>query len=448
MFSPHEWQRRAVQEFHQLGGYFCAAPPGAGKTWVGAQVAREPLALLLVPAGVLDQTVAAYAAYGVPDVTARSYTYLSHHPTALEDMGPKVLILEEAHRLKNVTSAAWAKQVARYLAAHPEVRVLVLTGTPTHRDPHRDAGHLVRWALRGRHCPLPRGRGIELTAEEFWARLRGAPGVYLGEEGAGAWSGAVEITEHVLAPLAPEYERVLETWIAPDGWALGTPLELRELLSQLAVGGWYARNPRPTPEFLAARAAWARTVRYCVTYGLADTEARARLVRPKEYAEFRRVGDYDPDVTWEEITPLDVSPYLRPGTIVWAHHRALGERLAARLGATWYGDRDAGLGTSRDDVAVASIAACSEGTDGAQFHYTHNVVVEPPSDARVWQQLLSRTARQGNPRPLVTCDVMSYGDYAHQAFTKAVEQAAGLNGAQWLSTARKTTQWHKQETRN
>ena len=51
------------------------------------------------------------------------------------------------------------------------------------------------------------------------------------------------------------------------------------------------------------------------------------------------------------------------------------------------------------------IRACHASLN-AQFKFSHNIVLEPPSDARVWQQMICRTARQGQLAPRVTCDIV------------------------------------------
>ena len=88
-------------------------------------------------------------------------------------------------------------------------------------------------------------------------------------------------------------------------------------------------------------------------------------------------------------------------------------------------------GRSRDGVylpdyrgprAVASITACYQSLN-LQNHFSHNLVLEPPSDPEIWRQLIGRTARQGQRAARVTVDVVVNCEAAARSLRTALDRA-------------------------
>lgn len=459
--TPFPWQRAAVAAFHELGGLVVAAPAGSGKTWVNAQCCAGARAVYVCPASVLKQTIGKLREYGVdavepgdpalfepgPHTIVISYSIMSRRPGVLNDFAPTVLVLDEGQRTKRVTKAAWSAVPAKYVAAHPDSRVVVSTGSIMHRSVV-DYGHLLVWALRRRAPCGTTKRLIEQAARfaeenpEAWReRLETTPGIFLvGEAG---WQGAVDFTVDGLEPLAADaYERALASGVAPDGWVCEDQLSRDELCRQLAWGFYLRREPRPSPALVEARRGWARAAEHAVTYGLATTPLGARSVFPEAWAAYAAAEAREPArqvVEWL-AEPRVAAPR---GTIVWVRHIALGEALAARYGWPYHreGAVDATgvhLGKATAPVVLASIAACSEGVDGAQLRYARHLVLEPPSDPRQWQQLIARLARLGQPEPRVTVHTILRGGLAGAAYSSAIKGAHKIEREtgqpQWLSS--------------
>jgi len=418
---PHPWQEDALAAFDSLDGLFLGQPPGSGKTWVIAQcLSRGQRPLLACPAAARTQTRKMFDSYGVRSGFV-SYSQISRDPDLLERYKPDVIGLDEGHALRRTRDSAWGRRISRYLAANPSCRVVASTGSAMHRD-MADYAHLLDWALRSR-SPAPRSQaGIERAAREaaanpeaWLATLRACPGVYI--DAAPSWDGELVIREHVL-PVSDDsaYARAAATGLAPDGWAC-EGFALDELLRQLSWGYYIGRSPRPSPELVDLRRTWAKCVAEAKAYGLCDTEMGAREHYPAAWAA------YSAAFTAEKCEPVTVwvgppgtehvhwgGVPVKAGTIVWVNHPVLAERVTKLC--AWPYHHEKGLderGVSLDQttapVVVASIKAC-HASFNAQGNFCHNIVLEPPSDARVWQQLICRTARQGQKSPCVSVDVV------------------------------------------
>lgn len=464
--TPFPWQEQAVQAFDDLGGLFLAAPAGRGKTWVNAQCCkRARVAVYVCPAGVLEQTRDKLRAYDVdafelsedaiadePTIVI-SYSILSRRPGLLDQLAPDVLVLDEGQRTKRVTSAAWSKVPARYIAKVPSCRVVYSSGSIMHRSVV-DYGHGLVWALR-RRAPCGTTRAlIEQCAREaeenpeWWReKLRSTPGVFMVDD-EGGYTGELVITTEKLPPLAKEaYARAAETGEAPDGWVCEDQLSRDELLRQLSWGFYMRREPRPSPALIIERRNWAKCVENAMTYYDAATPLGARYVYPGEWARYQAAEAREPAT---QVVEWLASPVVRaePGTIVWVRHRALGEHLSAAHGWPYHREQalDAAgvhLSEATAPVVLASIQACSEGVDGAQYRYNQHLVLEPPSDPRLWEQLIARLARQGQPCAQVNLRVCLRGGVYANAYANAREGAEKIQREtgqqQWLLRAIRST---------
>ena len=436
MFKPKPGQLDAVQAFDALGGLFLGSPPGWGKSWVLAQcLARGVRSLLVCPASARASLVDMLNEYGGkatalkprPDeVWVVSYTQVSRDPELLNRYRPDVLAVDESQALKNVKASAWGRRIARYISDEPQCRVVCSSGSVMHRSALDYMPQLV-WALRKR-APCPQSwSGMQARAqwaaehpEEWLETLRKCPGVFI--ESAPSWDGELIIREHVL-PVSDDsaYARAAATGLAPDGWAC-EGWALQELLRQLSWGWYYRRDPRPSPLLVERRRHWAQCVTQAKAFGLCDTESGARAHYPAAWLMYedalRDEPEGEPVATWLLTGPDHDQPFTGlgravlsygHGTIIWVNHPPLGEKLARGIGVPYHheGARDA-QGQRLDEtdapIVVASIRACSASLNCQQF--SHNIVLEPPADARVWQQMICRTARQGQLASRVTCDIV------------------------------------------
>jgi len=159
-------------------GLFGMIGVGHGKTllsWLIPEVvgAERPV-LLIPPAMKVDyhRELAIWRThYTFAPPHMMTYTELStaKNSKTLEWHAPDVLICDEAHALRDPTSAR-TKRFIRYCDEHPECRVVILSGTTTTSSLH-DYAHLIARALRGR-SPLPH----DYRTLDLWESVIGADG--------------------------------------------------------------------------------------------------------------------------------------------------------------------------------------------------------------------------------------------------------------------------------
>lgn len=437
------WQQCAVTQWHERNGLLVVAGVGSGKSLVGARVAATgSRPVVVVPAAVRQQTEAMYRAYGTTGAVFISYTQLTLAKNAelLEALRPDVLVLDEAHRIKRVMTNSAAKRIQRYLVANPAVRVCVLSASLI-TDRVTDFCHLAHWALRGAVRGLvPQTRsGAEQLQErldadpavraEFMRRLLSTPGV-MDQTTDAEYQGRVEVRVIRREPALT----LPATWELPDGYLLTSPAQAAEVSRLMAWGAWLRVTPRPSERYLAARRAWSHTVRGVIGTGAADTELQVRALRPAAFAAYVEAENAEPrgaeEVVWEDheatwgLHSLVCQYYVR--TIVWADRRALQDQAAYQLDCPLHRERglDADgvrLDETRAPLVVASIEACSAGLNCQTF--SHNLVLEPPSDPETWRQLIGRTARQNQTAPIVTVDIVVNCAAAENALRTAIARA-------------------------
>lgn len=467
-FTPHPWQLAAAEAYQRLGGVFIGLDPGAGKTYAFARIAatcRRPL--VLAPAAAIAQTRKQFEAYGVttylakdydgtddpPDAGFASYTWLTRadQHDFFERFAPTDVLMDEYHEARGLGNSA-RRRLERYLVANPAVRVGVATGSPYAGGPIHDLAFGLTWTLRSR-APVPvlragvdaldaRLAASEDARVEFRRRLEAADGVFLDAGDAGRYQGEV-----VLRVLRRDPAEVLpDTWETPSGHLIESAAHAAEVEKMLAWGYYPDRAPRPSAAYVEARRAWGAVVRRAIAQGLADTEYQVRALRPAEYGEWlkaQRMAEEGGETTavWmvtsgpssvEHVLTRALYEPLQPrmsgvrASLVWAHHRALQDRAAEVLGCPLFreGARSADgayLPDYRGQVAVASVEACHQSLN--LQHFSHNLVLEPPSDPEVWKQLIGRTVRQGQLSPLVTVDIVVNCPAAERALRTAVDRA-------------------------
>jgi hypothetical protein len=72
---------------------------------------------------------------------------------------------------------------------------------------------------------------------------------------------------------------------------------------------------------------------------------------------------------------------------------------------------------------IASLKSHGRGRNGLQFLYDTQLVVNPPSDAAIWEQLLGRTHRQGQTSTEVTCLFYRHTDELRDTIDQALRRA-------------------------
>jgi hypothetical protein len=327
-------QSRALLELEAMGGLLGPIGAGHGKTLIAllaADAVGAERPLVLVPPSLKHQLLAVdiprylkHFTFKVPFVV--SYSELSAQKTAdiLEELAPDLVICDEAHNLKDKTSAR-TKRFLRFAHGHT-ARYVFLSGTMTSKS-LRDYAHLARLAL-GDASPLPHKWG---ALEDWCAALdpvvevRAAPGALrslcnvhdhvdlrstyrcrlVGSLGCVATAESAigtgltirartpadpgrdarphsersllgrkssrkllprDVGDHYVLPRAVNeaLQKLRETWTRPDGEEIEEATRFYQIASQIAQG-FYLRWAWPKGqidhEWLAARAEWHREMR-------------------------------------------------------------------------------------------------------------------------------------------------------------------------------------------
>ncbi len=477
-------QAIALVEALECGGLFTNARVGAGKTLISALLptvfgSKRPL--LLIPANLMKKTEADFRElrlhWQIPlAYRIESYSKLGTVSGAnlLNEFKPDLLVCDEAHKLKRVRQSAVAKRVARFIAANSQsCRRCFMTGTMM-RDTLMDYIHMLVWAL-GNKAPVPldpdkqqqwadvldpmsrnAGRpealsgdlGVQIESREqaqevFRERLVSTPGVIISTD---TWYDQVLTIRGVELETPPAMDEHFATlrldWKAPDGWEMeDAQFEVYSVARQLALGLYHRHDPWPPKPWWNARSSWCSDLRTLIE--LSDRYDSAKEIQNACEAGHLDLGSYE---DWAEMKPtfkvrrvtewlsnhaLDAVEKLakesRKKTIVWVASVAFGQRLSKQTGWAYFREegKDA-LGrlidTCQDKIVIASQKACSEGHNLQQWN--HNVLVTPPPSGLEFEQLISRTHRDGQTSE-VTCAVLIACREDYTAMAKAQIRAGG-----------------------
>lgn len=464
------WQAAALVYALEHGGLFTSAGVGAGKTLVSllAPVMLDALRpLLMLPAAAREKTHAEIPGYRRhftlhPYLQILSYEELSRLSgvDALYALRPDLIIADEAHRLKDLSTAR-GRRWARYFKDHPSTKLIAMTGTPTTTSVHEYAHH-VRFALRD-GAPLPR---THLELEDWAAVLDAKPRALVGpgpmrrwceggENVRQAWQRRLGETPGIILTTAPSsdakinFERreipvprvikealakLYSTWATPGGEECRYPMELWRHGRELSCGFYYRWVwPRGVinQRWMDARAAWFKFVRNTIKYGrlydspkAVENAVVAGALFSDEWCNWLDVRDEYVPVT----TPVWLSDFLvddviaqarAPGrnALVWVEHSAFGARLR-RKGFPYMGPE----ATQREIVEFPGSVAVSQKAHREIKNLQNradNIVVSPSSSGAEWEQMIGRTHRQGQ-----TADTVRVTVYAHtDAFRDSMQSA-------------------------
>jgi hypothetical protein len=491
-------QAVALYEIGTEGGLFGPLRCGQGKTLVSLLapvVAFAERPLLLVPAKLAQKTARDRRElaehWQLPAfLRVMSYEWLGREQAAdaLEAFLPDIIIPDEAHKLQNL-DAAVTRRVRRFKNAHPEVKVVPMSGTMTKRSLH-DFWHLMGWALPPDKVPMPRKyQDVELWADaldERKAQMRRAdPGaliVFCNEEEKRLWTSdrraaarsafrrrlietagvvasyetAVDATltisavETTVSPKVDEaFEKLRNTWELPDGRiVLPEDRKIRDGLGmyrharELALGFYYIWEPPPPRYWMDARKAWYQFARKILSHSRTlDSEKQVRLAHPEvpELLEWLRVRD--------EFKPTTVPVWLDDSVlafcarwadenrgIVWTDHVHFGERLARDYGLSYYG-REGLDATGRyienhpaGEPLVASMQSNAEGRN-LQYSWSTALITSCPANGLQMEQLLSRLHREGQEADEVQFDLITLCAEHVGAFWQAMSDSRYVQDA-------------------
>lgn len=480
-------QAASLVEAHDIKGLFGPQRVGAGKTLVSLLVftvlgAQKPL--LLIPAKLKDKTLRDMHAlrkhWLVPGyVRVITYELLGREQSAkeLENWRPDVIVMDEAHRVKN-RSAAVTRRVDRYLQDHPDTKVVALSGTFTKRS-IKDYAHIAGWCLkdlnptprdfntivewgmaideqRGDENRLAPGALIELCGPEeratyatdpvrsvrkaYGKRLIETPGVIATQDDPLGASLSIDALAFYDAHVDQAAKHMRATWERPDGEPMLDGIELWRHLREIACGFFYRWNPAPPPQWVQARRTWAKFVREVLRHNRRGIDSESQVVRAVDaghydsyaLADWRAVKDLftpNTEAVWVTTRVLERAiewAHAEKG-IIWVEHTEFGHALSrmSNIPFYWRQGKNAQGKAIEDHPAgepmIASIASNAEGRNLQSWNT--NLITSCPPTGAILEQLLGRTHRDGQLADEVSATVMAVVPEQLDAFDRARSDA-------------------------
>ncbi len=453
-------QVQALSRIKAAGGGIVAAGVGHGKFLISIlspTVLESKRALLLVPPPLLQQTRDELAKwreiYPVIDgLTVAAYSTLStmQGRRMLLDLAPDLIVADEAHALRNLTSAR-TKRLIEYFQKNPSARFVALSGTMTARS-LKDFSHLSEIALR-HLSPVPRSfrslrswsRCVDVRPDEpptaadyreikpltdryqmkareaFRERFSTAPGVVATTSQGYDGSLTFAPIEYPLKPVQEKAINDLENlWRTPDGRDLCTAAELARTRRQILTGYYTRWSPMPPREWLAARSIWSKAAREYLTRNRSGLDSLGLVAKAAErgegsdallmaWAVWEPVKDYPEPPTiavWLTGHVVDLAVELaltseRPA-LLWSESPHILEAIGDRLPC--YGG-----GVEPDASGSESIALSrrAHGTGRNLQAFAANITIGLPPSGSIFEQLIGRTHRTGQDADAVTLQYMT-----------------------------------------
>lgn len=435
-------QAEALCAMASGNGVFAPLGVGVGKTLLSfllpvACGAVRPV--LMIPASLREKTARDATALRrqwkiANNIDVLSYEMLGHpkHENDLLDLAPDLLICDEAHALRN-PSAAVTRRVKRYVEER-RPRVVLMSGTLM-QSRVEDLHHLLMWTHGPERAPIPKtkreaqvwGRAIDESSftslgpgalaplGESQPELRAGYGRHVSNTFGVVASTTVDCPASIRlviekCSLSSELTQAIATLRATGCRPDGVELEDAQLAAcelQLSCGFWYGWKHMPPEPWSVARRNWHRLVREVLAAQLPGLDSPLQV--------WNNYGHTTPEGrTWGAIRhsfrPEQVTNWVdrsvvagllescRKPTIVWTSHVAVG-RLAEELGYEYYGkNKRTSSGKHIMDASplstiVCSIDSCLEGTH--MIGWSHNLVLTPPAEDLIWEQMIGRTHREG-----------------------------------------------------
>ena len=420
-----------------------------------------------------------------PRLELMTYELLSRDrgTAELARIKPDLIIADECHKLAN-TRAGCTRKVRRHMQEHPETSFVGLSGTITVRS-LREYHHIMAWCLPG-HMPMPRQWGelqdwadaldekvdalkrlapgalLQLCSNEeltearngqiapitaarrgYRRRLVETPGVVATDESELGCSLSIEELRIATSDAVHEaFDRLRRDWETPDGHPICEAMELWRHARELACGFYYRWDPPASVDWLHARRNWAAFCRETIKHtrraidtefqvaaackrGELDAEAHEAWVAIRDTFKPNTVPVWI-DTTMCEAAAAWLSAEGEPPGLCWVEHRAFGHKLAELAGVPYFANegRDA-RGVFIEDhegPAILSIASNSEGRN-LQYKWHRSLVTSAPPKGGLWEQMLGRTHRDGQPADEVRYTVALACSEQWAAFQQAVADA-------------------------
>lgn len=473
-------QAVALTEIMLNGGMVGPIRVGGGKTLItllAATVLGSVRPILLLPAKLIPKTQRNLLALARDwrintTILIKSYDWISRNSAAkfFEEHRPDLLVLDEAHRARNL-KASCTRRIKRYCEKYSP-RVVAVSGTLI-RKKLLDWAHLSDAAL-GANSPAPRrwntiahwGQAVDAVQtiapgvlgqwcepgedvrEAYQRRVWDTPGVVGTKEGLLGVSLSIQPWRVDLDPFLVEALRKLEEdWTLPDGFVITDPKHHWRTMRQLSLGVYYRYRVRPPEIWLEARREWGRLVRQICRYyrrGGQQYDSEHQIALAIDRGDLEDTGaalatwraikpTFRPEIEYVWVTPVIIDAIIETArltrAIVWVESRAVGFKLHER-GLTYYGakgqtvEKRSILDADPKLPFAASVKSAGEGQDLQAWDTA--LITSPNPDAGVWEQTLGRCHRDGQLADEVNVMVAMLSSAHDDAWTKAMGHAVYL----------------------
>lgn len=401
-----------------------------------------------------------------PEVENHKPTYVAYSTLSQTQSGrllwtlkPDLIVLDEAHAVASKTSAR-TRRLVEYVVQNPDTRVCALSGT-LNRKRLQDIVHLAEMVLRDTmwlplRSDILRGwsqvldHGVTPDLQEAkkllhplvrWAGVEGGEDIAVYRE---AYRRRYLTTPGVIAPtetsvrcslvlhqwrvepseaIHTSIRTLADEWELPDGTQLVDALEYWRHGTTLSCGFYY----RPIWEgpdierWQDVRRDWHRALRTQLQYirqpgldspALVEQACIGGWAHPttveayEAWVDIRDTVVQDSEVVWLDqglvkAALMRARAYGR--CLLWYESSRAWEPVLRAAGIPVYG---AGSEPPTPDVRIAALSRHVHGTGKNLQAWDVNLILEPPSSATPWEQLLGRTHRPGQMSDEVRVDIM------------------------------------------
>ena len=451
-------QVTALRELYDLGGMVGPIPVGEGKTLItllAPTLLKAQRPVLIVPASLREKTRRDFHDYSrnwkvrLPTILSYTEMALADRERRLFELLPDLLMLDEADGIRNYDNAC-ARRIERYVHTHRPV-FAALSGTLL-TDQLADYQHHTAWALWER-APVPLARGLVDRWQDdpppgYHDMVREVRGVVpLAGSGCGASIQISTWSPTLPGEIKDLISEVTETKMRPDGEPLDD-WSLPDCLSQLVMGYYLVWDPLPPTWWLQPRRAWWAYVRAVLEERIEGFDTSGQIIasldeesptrRPPAMHEgrillaaWRAVEEQftpNPKPVWISDDPIKQAiKRAGKGCLIWTKHTAEGEAMQ-RLGVAHYGGGTSPELARPGDTISVSLPAHHRGCN-LQRGWSRNLILAPPADARIWEQLIGRTHRQGQTASCVDVEIVSAIPYHEDVLQRARAQAVRIGRA-------------------
>ncbi|MBK6920530.1 MAG: hypothetical protein IPH07_24230 [Deltaproteobacteria bacterium] len=473
-------QAEVLREAWEYRGAFAPMQVGAGKslpTFLLPTVLHAQRPVLAIPASLFGKTQRDFARYSA-DWRVRLPHLISYEEMGRDDrhgkldaLQPDLLILDEAHHLRNDSSRT--RKFARYIASRRALetdfgsllRVVALSGTLMSSS-LVDYHHIAVWCL-GDRAPLP----VRTSDAERWSAaldrdlgplrrielggLSTIPGGYhdwfRSRRGVVPTRGSDCNASIRIQPWRPDVPKPILDLIAqveatstrPDDVVLST-LELPGCLADLALGFYSRWDPIAPTWWSEPRSDWYAYERDVIALrldgidspmqlrnaldagrgDLPDADAGRRML-----AAWRTVEPHfvpNPVPVWIDDSVLrQAAEYVtRRGAqpaIVWVDPIPVGRRMH-ELGVPYYGAGNNPETAPGGRSITCSLHAHREGKN-LQDRFARSLSLSLPATADWWEQKIGRVHRAGQSADTVLAEYIDAIDYHGDVMTRVLAQA-------------------------